>query len=132
MTEILMAKTRLLQQVLSDLSLHLGKSRDELEKLHYELERQVQLSVDLCLDLSRHMLIKKGVVVPGMSREVFVECANQQIISRELAKKLVNATGLRNLIVHEYGVIDYDLFFGGLVDGYATFLEFLNTFLAIA
>jgi uncharacterized protein YutE (UPF0331/DUF86 family) len=42
----------------------------------------------------------------------------------ELAEKLAASVGLRNLIVHEYGVLDYDRFFGGLKTGFASFQEF--------
>ena len=43
-----------------------------------------------------------------MYGDVFLALAEHEVIDRELARKLVAASGLRNLIAHQYGAIDAD------------------------
>jgi uncharacterized protein YutE (UPF0331/DUF86 family) len=122
--EIVLSKLALLQRVLSDLKPHLKKSPDAQEKAHYEIERQVQLAVDICIDLGRRLLVVQAVPMPETARDVFPALFAKGVISRELADHLAASVGLRNLIVHEYGVIDYVRFFGGLNQGFNSFEEF--------
>lgn len=124
--DIFISKAKLLQQVLTDLEPHLAESREEQETAHYEIERQIQLCVDLSQDIARNWLISRGIIVPTSGRETFLELGKKKLISIELSKRLANASGLRNLIVHEYGVIDYDIFFSGLKEGHASFVGFLD------
>ncbi len=122
--EILLAKLKLLQQVLLDLRPHVDASREEQTKSHYEIERQIQLAVDLSVTLARRILILRGVPLPETARDVFLELRGQGVIDGPLADRLAGTVGLRNLLVHEYGTIDYDRFFDGLKDGHTAFVRF--------
>lgn len=124
--EILLAKLALLQQILSDLRPHISAKREDQEAQHYEIERQVQLCVDLCVTIGRRILILKQVSLPSSAREVFHSLKKERIISKQLAEGLSSAVGLRNLIVHEYGNLDYDIFFSGLKMGYQSFVKFAS------
>ena len=122
--EVIRAKLALLQQVLLDLKPHVTATRESQENSHYEIERQVQVAVDLCVALGRRMLLLKGFASPDTSRETFILLAKHKIIPRALANPLANSVGLRNLIVHEYGALNYALFFSGLKAGYQSFVRF--------
>ncbi len=122
--EVLLSKLETLTQVLDDLKIHVKQRREEQEKAHYEIERQVQLSVDTAIAVARRMLLLEGIVAPQTAREVFELLGKKKLIRSSMAKTLANAVGLRNLIVHEYGKIDYDLFFSGLPKGYSALVGF--------
>lgn len=122
--EVIAEKLSSLAEVLEDLKPHVSSSQEELESAHYEIERQVQLCVDLATAIGRRMLTLNGKVVPPSAREVFTRLKEGRMISRSLATSLEKAVGLRNLLVHEYGRIDYDRFFGGLAQGYKAFVTF--------
>lgn len=124
--DIFFSKAKLLQQVLTDLKPHLDETREEQEKAHYEIERQVQLCADLSQDIARNWLVSIGAIVPTSSREIFLELGKKNQIPLDLSKELAKASGMRNLIVHEYGVIDYNIFFGGLSEGHSSFVSFLD------
>lgn len=66
--EVLLAKIQQLQEVLSDLQPNLGRSREEQEGRHYEIERQVQLVADFSVAIARRMLVLRGDPVPEMDR----------------------------------------------------------------
>jgi len=121
---VIRAKLVLLQQVLADLKPNILKSHAEQTDAHYEIERQVQVAVDLCLAMARRLLFLKNLPSPDTAREVFVLLGKSRIIPNKLALGLAQTVGLRNLLVHEYGKIDYTMFFGGLKGGYKAFAAF--------
>jgi uncharacterized protein YutE (UPF0331/DUF86 family) len=69
------------------------------------LERAVQLSVDI----SAHILAERGRRAPDTMGETFSSLAEQDIIPQDLAERLKKAVGFRNISVHEYEKIDWDI-----------------------
>ena len=122
--EILTSRISDLNKLLQDLEANLLLSIDEQKFKHYELERQVQLAVDLSLGVARRLLSLEGAEVPAQAKQVFFGLAQISVVSKELAEKLALATGLRNILVHEYRDLDEDIFFTGLPDGAAIFKDF--------
>lgn len=127
MPEIIKAQLLVLTSVLKDLSVNLILSKEEQLLKHYEIERQVQLSIDLALGISRRVLANIGEIVPNTSREVFRSLAAQKIITEKLLHQMIGATGIRNLLVHDYGRLDQGRFFEGLPEGYSALVEFTKT-----
>ena len=66
------------------------------------------VAVQECLALATHWLADGGWVVPTKYAEVLIALAEHGIIGQPLAKRLAAATGLRNLIAHQYGALDVD------------------------
>ncbi len=64
------------------------------------------VAIQDCLALATHWLADEGWAVPGTYGEVFMVLAEHEVIDRELARRLVAASGLRNLIANQYGAID--------------------------
>jgi uncharacterized protein YutE (UPF0331/DUF86 family) len=56
--------------------------------------------------LATHWLADAGLDVPGSYREIFLDLAQRGMISRDLAERLAAAAGFRNLVAHQYGVLD--------------------------
>lgn len=65
------------------------------------------IAVQTCLDLATHWLADEGWDVPQSYGEIFLALADHEVIPRELARRLVAAVGLRNLIAHQYGRVDW-------------------------
>jgi uncharacterized protein YutE (UPF0331/DUF86 family) len=61
--------------------------------------------------IATHWLADEGWDVPQSYGEAFMVLANRQIVERELAARLRAASGLRNLIAHQYGAVDADRIF---------------------
>jgi uncharacterized protein YutE (UPF0331/DUF86 family) len=59
------------------------------------------------LTLATHWLSDDGEVVPQSYREVFRLFGERGVIPRDLAERLASAAGLRNLVAHQYAVIDW-------------------------
>lgn len=56
--------------------------------------------------LATHWLADEGWDVPQTYGDAFVALADRQILERELGSRLRAASGLRNLIAHQYGAVD--------------------------
>ena len=59
------------------------------------------------IDLAAHRIADAGLIVPGTHRDLFAKLADERVIPAELAARLAAASGMRNLIVHQYGTVDW-------------------------
>jgi len=59
------------------------------------------------LSLATHWLADEGDAVPQGYRDVFLLLGERRVVSAELAGRLAAAAGLRNLVAHQYAVIDW-------------------------
>ena len=59
------------------------------------------------LSLATHWLSDEGAAVPQGYRDVFLLLGERGVISSDLAARLAAAAGLRNLVAHQYAVIDW-------------------------
>ena len=60
-----------------------------------------------CLSLASHWLADEGWEVPGTYAQVFRALAERGVLDRDLAVRMAAAAGLRNLIAHRYGTLDW-------------------------
>jgi uncharacterized protein YutE (UPF0331/DUF86 family) len=65
------------------------------------------LALQESIALATHWLADEGVQVPATYGEVFSLLGERGVIDLALAARLRAAAGLRNLIAHQYGVIDF-------------------------
>ncbi len=61
-----------------------------------------------CVALAAHWLADSGADVPAGYRELFLSLARDGVLDASLAQKLAAASGLRNLVAHQYGVLDWN------------------------
>ncbi|HEY7365639.1 MAG TPA: DUF86 domain-containing protein [Methylomirabilota bacterium] len=66
-----------------------------------------EVVIQACLDLAAHWLADAGWEVPGTYADVFDALARHAVIPRELAVRLAGAAAFRNLVAHQYGVLDW-------------------------
>lgn len=69
------------------------------------LERLVQLSVDISLII----LSEKNTAVPATMAEGFTMLADVGVISDKIAERMAKAAGFRNIAVHAYRKIDWEI-----------------------
>ena len=61
-----------------------------------------------CLSLASHRVADAGWEVPGTYADVFRVLAERNVLDHDLAARMAAAAGLRNLIAHRYGALDWD------------------------
>jgi uncharacterized protein YutE (UPF0331/DUF86 family) len=64
------------------------------------------VAIQACLDLAAHWVADAGWEMPGTYADTFGMLAEHGVIQRELAARLAGAAAFRNLVAHQYGVLD--------------------------
>lgn len=107
-----------------------SKRADSADVLRKDVDRQDILSlnltraVQLCVDIASHMLADTTQPAPQTMGEAFELLAAEGIISQDLAKSLKAAVGFRNIAVHAYDVIDWDIVHAITYEGIEDFRSF--------
>ena len=99
---------RCLQRLEETFSAHpnaLKTDYDVQDIINLNLQRACQISIDIAL----HIVRQKQLGLPKESREAFTLLETANIISPDLCDNLGKMGGLRNILVHEYSDIDYDI-----------------------
>lgn len=65
------------------------------------------VAIQACLDLAAHWLADAGWEMPGAYADVFAALSRHGVISPALATRLAAAAASRNLVAHQYGVLDW-------------------------
>jgi len=83
----------------------LARDLDAQDILSLNLSRAVQL----CVDIGAHIIAGKNVPPPATMGQTFDVLAELGIISEELALRMKNAVGFRNIAVHNYEAINWQI-----------------------
>ena len=87
-------------------------SREEIEKnidIRGAVERYLYLAVQAAIDLAEAVISFKNFRKPTAMAESFTILSEEGIINEEFAGQLIKMVGFRNIIIHDYGEIDYDI-----------------------
>jgi len=66
------------------------------------------VAIQGCLDLASHWLAHEGWTVPQRYADLFSALAEHEVISLDLSRRLASAAGLRNLVAHQYGALNWN------------------------
>lgn len=75
--------------------------------LQLEVERALQVAIQICIDIGAHLVSELGLKPAEDYQGVFASLGAHGTIDSDLADRLGDAAGLRNLLVHDYGEIDH-------------------------
>jgi len=79
-------------------------------------ERYFERIIESLVDLAFLIIKDKKLKIPEEDKQAFGILNDEKIISKDLADRLKEAKGMRNIIAHEYGVIDDSLVFHSLTE----------------
>jgi uncharacterized protein YutE (UPF0331/DUF86 family) len=88
------------------------------------LDRRMQVAIEVCIDIAAHLSASLSLQRKERASDMFLLLTDNKILSKDTAVKMAGASGLRNIIVHEYTDIDYKLAYSDLDDK----LDDLRTF----
>lgn len=86
---------------------------DRQDVLAVNLERAVQL----CVDMASHFISGSNHPPPHTMGDAFDALAELKIIDADLADSLRRAVGFRNLSVHAYDKLDWDIVHRAAIEG---------------
>lgn len=87
-------------------------------------ERLLQVSIQIVLDIGAHILSEKGVLDWEEYRQIPERLARERVIERDLADRLAEAAGQRNVLVHLYLDVDPGLVYETLANDLDAFDRF--------
>lgn len=114
-----MANKSVVYKKISHVRHNLSRLREKngisLENLKTDLDAQdiilhnLQLAIRGCIDIGAHILADQGWGVVGSVNETFYILQDMNVIPPELAEKMVAMVGFRNILVHEYETINFEI-----------------------
>lgn len=129
--EVLLRKLSYLRQLLADLAPYRGASMAQAIAEHYKLERLLELLVTAASDILFHLLAEQNIA-PDSYRDAFKRAGEQGLLPVDLAERLQDAAGMRNILVHQYEAIDYVILHDSIqpaLDDFTQFVVLLGTHL---
>jgi len=73
------------------------------------LERNIHVAVEFLIDLSSYILSELGSKIPDTYKGIVSNIGEECNMDENLIKEIRGVIGLRNIIVHLYADVDYDL-----------------------
>ncbi len=64
------------------------------------------MAIQNCIDIAAHIVSDQEMGVAGSTNEMFYMLQDNGYLDLNLTEKMVAAVGFRNLVVHEYEVVD--------------------------
>ena len=124
-SEVFIRKKELLINYLNDLKEYKNCSYEEFMKNHYAIERLLELLVSVSTDIIFHLLSQRGEEIPTTYRTAFLRAGEISLLSEDLAFRLAQAAGMRNILVHGYEEIDYQIIYQSIKQAIIDYSQFL-------
>ena len=111
-TDIILAKLESLRRCITRVE-EKTPADAEILKSDYDLQDIIALNleraVQIAVDIASHIHSELNTTTPATMGEVFITLAEAQVIPTGLGEKLRRAVGFRNISVHEYEQIDWEV-----------------------
>ncbi len=129
------AKLDFLKKYVSELRKFSSCTLTELEKdskLRGAVERYLQLSIEICLEIGEMLIANEGFRKATKHREVIEILGENNVLPKDFSEKFAPAGGLRNILVHMYDTIDTKKLYKNLkqVNDFDTFAKHIAKYLA--
>ena len=111
----------------------ISKTSEDLDKdldLQLMAERIFEILSQIILDICTHIIAHLNESPPQTYAECMKKLGNLGIISPRTADKATSLVKMRNIVVHQYGKINYHLLFEGLGELHNDFPQFQGEVLA--
>ncbi len=93
-------------------------------KVQRIVERTLQMMIETCLDISGHVIANEKLRVPDTYADTFRILVENGILSRSHLDSFEKMAKFRNIVVHDYEIIDPEIVVGILRNNRRDFQEF--------
>jgi uncharacterized protein YutE (UPF0331/DUF86 family) len=88
------------------------------------VERWLQLSAQICLDIANHIISEEGFREPKDNQDMFVILNEEGIIPEDFIADLTGIARFRNVLVHMYAELDQTKVYAALTEHLEDFDRF--------
>jgi uncharacterized protein YutE (UPF0331/DUF86 family) len=78
-------------------------------KVQRIIERTLQLMIEICVDISHHIISAKKYRIPTSYADTFLVLFEQQVFDEALLGRLQQMAKFRNILVHNYEKVDPEI-----------------------
>ncbi len=103
-----------LQKYLDDIEELLPPTEEDFlhdKKAQYGIPMLMLNIINACVDLAQEVIALHRLGYPGSYRESFQLLEKHKLISKEISQEMQAFVGLRNLLAHEYGEINFEILY---------------------
>jgi uncharacterized protein YutE (UPF0331/DUF86 family) len=110
--DIVQAKLESLRRCIERIA---GKTPSSSDQLAHDPDLQdiialnLQRAVQLCVDLAAHVIADTDAKAPSTMADNFTSLKETNVITPALADRMIKAVGFRNIAVHSYQTIDWNI-----------------------
>lgn len=118
-----------LAEYLNDLQEAQGAALEEFrtdKKIRRYVERTLHLAIECCLDIGSHIIADNGWREPVDNKDVFYILKEHAVIDDALLPNLQKMAQFRNVLVHDYAIIDLDIVYRVLKHDLSDIREFVR------
>jgi len=112
--QIILRKITSLKRCIARIEEKIPETSEELQA-DYDSQDIVSLNlqraVQVCVDIAAHLNAQLAVRVPESMVEGFENLNKAGIISKKICERMKKSVGFRNIAVHEYSTINWDIVF---------------------
>lgn len=96
------------------------------------VERNLEVSAQCCIDICHRIIVIKNARKPVDYFEAILLMGELEVLPVDFARRLAPLAGFRNLLIHEYLLIDWDHVYKGLqnLDDLSHFAKVIQTWLS--
>lgn len=107
----------------------------EMLRTSYDLQDIIALNleraVQTCVDMAAHVISETEVPPPGTMAEGFTRLAELHVLAPQLAERMRRAVALRNILVHNYTVLDWAIVLHVITYDLKDFVQFAQAIEAL-
>jgi uncharacterized protein YutE (UPF0331/DUF86 family) len=96
------------------------------------VERNFQVAIECIFDIGTHIIAEKGFESPDDNADIVRILGDEGVVTPDFADRAKGLAGFRNILVHEYTGIDYNLLYQYLknrLDDFREFAEYTSNYL---
>jgi uncharacterized protein YutE (UPF0331/DUF86 family) len=93
------------------------------------LERYLQLAIEACIDIAEILISDQRLRTPQTAREAIEILGEKGILDKSFAREFSKAVGFRNILIHDYVKIDYEIVLKNLKNNRSDFHRFIKEIL---
>lgn len=126
--DALSARLSALEQYLSDLRSFRNHSQEDFVRdgrLHHHAERLLHLACECMLDIAHHVIADTRLRQPGSYKDAIDVLREARHIDADLAERLKDWMGFRNVLVHFYLHVDHGRVYEAIRDDLGDIEDFV-------
>ena len=128
MNDVLIAKKSSLERCVAQVAryraLQTGIPFEQDILLQDAISMNIQRACELAIDMANILIRSRKLGIPQSSRESFEILARERLISTDLATKMMNMVGFRNVLVHRYQDLDPAILLSVIQSGLFDLIDF--------